>query len=237
MSVFLIDLMVLRVEIMIKFVKVLMMNILKNFSWLLFCVVMLDLMTLDLVMLCFLELFRVGHWDTIFVTAMFWGVAMHQLLMSVIIMDRMLRVPPALMNKLTRMEGMSSPVKFVLLLVGIKRFHLEDKFAMACVDVVTMEFARVVLKAAFCLVPSIQVKLFEVVAPLELKLIGMIVPREHLNVIVKGIPGHVFVLQAFTPWMTCRRPEVHPQILSLILRPYRSKCIIKMPHFNTINGE
>ena len=232
-----IDLMMHRLQIMTIVIYVIMMSILDNFRLLIFCVVMLDLMMLDLAMLCFLHLFRVGHWNTIFVTAMFWGVTMHQLLMSVIIVHRVLRVPPALMNELTRMEGMSCPVKIMLLLVGVQRFHLEDKLTMACVDVVTMEFARVVLKAALCLVPSIQVKLFEVVAPLELKLIGMLVPREHLNIVIKGIPGHVFVFQTLTPRMTRRRPEVHPQVLSLSLRPYRRISIIKMPHFNTIDGE
>ena len=58
-SVFLIDLILLRIEIMIKSVKVLMMSIPDKYSWLLFYVVMLDLMMLDLVMLCFLKLFRV----------------------------------------------------------------------------------------------------------------------------------------------------------------------------------
>ena len=85
--------------------------------------------------------------------------------------------------------------------------------------------------------PSILIEIFEVITPLELKFVRIIVPTKYLDIVVQGIPWHIFIIETLTPWVICRCPEVHSQILRLGLRLDGVVCMVKMAHFDTINGK
>ena len=78
-----------------------------------------------------------------------------------------------------------------LVMVAVHGLHLDDEVSRAGVDVGGVENRGVCLESARGLVPPATVKGVEVVAPVELKLVLVLVVREHLHVVVEHIPGHV----------------------------------------------
>jgi len=100
--------------------------------------------------------------------------------------------------------------------VMFERFHFEDEISSGSVHIGGVEDGGVGLEAAASLVPATRVKGVEIVAPVELKLVCVLVVREHLNVVVKGEPGHVNWVKAVSPRVESGRPEVHSEGLSLV---------------------
>ena len=83
--------------------------------------------------------------------------------------------------------------------MGIKWFHFDDKIAATSVYITWVENTAVGLKSATCLMPATAVKSVEIIAPVELKLVDLLVISEHLNVIVEHIPWHIYWIETLTP--------------------------------------
>ena len=94
--------------------------------------------------------------------------------------------------------------------------HLDHKVAMARVDIFGVENTAIGLEPAFSFMPTILVKVIEVISPMELKLIQSLIPGEYFNEVVGDEPWHIFGIESVTPSMVDRCPEVHPQGLGFV---------------------
>ena len=101
-------------------------------------------------------------------------------------------------------------------LIRYHGFHLDDQIATRSVDIGWVEDTAVALEASTGLVPAARVKSVEVVAPLELKVLRLLVVRVDLHVIIQHVPWHIDRVKAGTPGVEGGRPEVHPDCLSLV---------------------
>ena len=63
--------------------------------------------------------------------------------------------------------------------------------------------------------PAAAVEAIKVVSPVELELVRMFVEGVNLNVVVHGVPRHVFIIESLPPRVEGRSPEVHSQGLRL----------------------
>ena len=64
----------------------------------------------------------------------------------------------------------------LLLVVILFSLHLDNKLAMACVDILRVEDTAIVLKAAFLFVPAVVVEVVEVIAPFKDELVSCLLP-------------------------------------------------------------
>ena len=97
----------------------------------------------------------------------------------------------------------------MLLLLGKFWLHLKNKMATACIGIFRVENTGVGLEAVTSLVPSVVVERIKVVTPVELEHVVVLIIGEHLDVVVKNEPRHVNRVEAGTPRLKGRRPEVH----------------------------
>ena len=86
--------------------------------------------------------------------------------------------------------------------------------------------------------PPCLVELVEVIPPIELELITIDIILIHLDVVVEDVPGHICGVEACTPAMEGRSPEVHPQRLRLVHELDRLTIVWgHMTLLNTIDAE
>ena len=93
--------------------------------------------------------------------------------------------------------------------VMIRWLHLEDKISFMSEGIRWVENAAILLECATEFVPAVLVKLIEIVAPGELKVVRVPVVVVGLHVVKQDVPGHVFRVQVGAPSVESRRPEVH----------------------------
>ena len=90
-------------------------------------------------------------------------------------------------------------MEMIVTVSTLKRLHLNDKIAATSVYITWVENTAVGLESATCLMPATAVKSVEIIAPVELKLVDLLVVSEHLNVIVEHIPWHIDWIETLTP--------------------------------------
>ena len=116
--------------------------------------------------------------------------------------------------------------------------HLDDKVASASVYISRVENATISLEAAASLVPSTTVEGIEVIAPMELKLVYVLIVREDLDVVVEDVPRHIYWIESGTPRVEGRSPEVHSERLGLFDEANCLSSVVgKMADFLSIDGE
>lgn len=103
-----------------------------------------------------------------------------------------------------------------LMVQVVSRLHFKDKVAGRAVDIGWVKDRAIGLESSAGLVPPSAVKGVEVIAPVEVKLVGVVVVGEDLNVVVKHVPRHVGWVEAFSPRVESGCPEVHAERLSLL---------------------
>ena len=70
---------------------------------------------------------------------------------------------------------------------------------------------------------------------MEVELIKLRLIRKDLNVIVKGVPWHVYWVETFAPGMESWCPEIHSELLRLVHVAYSLVCHVHMAYLMTIN--
>lgn len=98
-----------------------------------------------------------------------------------------------------------------MVVVMVLWLHLDDKVAIAGVDILRVEDTAVRLKSAAKLVPATLVELVEIIAPVEVEVFSVRVVLVGLHVVKEKVPGHVFACEVSTPSVEGGRPEVHSQ--------------------------
>ena len=96
------------------------------------------------------------------------------------------------------------------------RLHLKDKIATARVHLRWIEYTTVGFEPTTSLMPAATVESIEVVAPVELKLLLLLIILVNFDVIEEEVPWHVDGVEPSGPTMESRCPEVHPDRLSLV---------------------
>ena len=116
--------------------------------------------------------------------------------------------------------------------------HLDDKVASASVYISRVENATISLEATAGLVPSTTVEGIEVIAPMELKLVYVLIVREDLDVVVEDVPRHIYWIESSTPRVEGRSPEVHSERLGLFDEANCLSSVVgKMADFLSIDGK
>ncbi len=113
-------------------------------------------------------------------------------------------------------KSLSMVLYRVSVIMMVSRLHFQMQITVLSKHVRGVELARVRLERASGLVPATTVESVEVIAPVELELLVLGVPLMNLNVVVKGVPGHIERIQIFAPRMESGSPEVHAEGLRLV---------------------
>ena len=103
-----------------------------------------------------------------------------------------------------------------MIIMVIHWLHLQDQISSRCVDIGWVENGRVCFKSTRCLMPSARVKCIEVISPVEDKFSSGLIVIENLNVVIEDVPWHVMWVEAITPGVESRGPEVHSEGLGLL---------------------
>ena len=94
-------------------------------------------------------------------------------------------------------------------------FKFEMKGAVLCVDLAAKEGGGVATEApVLTLDPPTVVETVEVISPVEIETAA--VPGVGLDVIVSSVPWHARRVEAMTPGVESRRPEVHHEDLFFV---------------------
>ena len=88
--------------------------------------------------------------------------------------------------------------------------HFEYQITLLNIRLRSSESSAVGVKCGIVtLVPSVRIKHIEIVFPVEIKATSLVIVGIRLYVIKQKIPGHVLSVQALTPGLEGRGPEVH----------------------------
>ena len=113
--------------------------------------------------------------------------------------------------------------------------HLEDQVAVLGVHLTRVERRAVVIEApTIALDPSGAVERIKVVLPVEIKRTRPRIVLLHFYVVVLRVPRHVPVVEVVAPTRERWRPEVHHQVLGLIL-PRDGACVCSAAHLSPID--
>ena len=93
--------------------------------------------------------------------------------------------------------------------------HLEDEIAGLGVGIIWVEDARVGLETSTCLMPAARIEMVEIVTPVEPELVMVDIVVVHLDVVIENVPWHISGIEAMTPRIEGRSPEVHSEGLGL----------------------
>ena len=107
---------------------------------------------------------------------------------------------------------MSVSMNTVSLWLGL---HLEDEIASLGVGIIRVEDARVGLETSTCLMPAASIEIVEIVTPVEPELILVDIVVVHLDIVVEDVPWHISGVEAMSPRIEGRSPEVHSEGLGL----------------------
>ena len=90
-------------------------------------------------------------------------------------------------------------MEMIVAVSTLKRLHLDDKIAATSVYITWVENTAVGLKSTTCLMPATAIKSVEIIAPVELKLVDLLVISENFNIIVEHIPRHIDWIETLAP--------------------------------------
>ena len=75
----------------------------------------------------------------------------------------------------------------------------------------------------------------KIIAPVELKLVVVLIVGEHLHIVVENEPWHIMWIEASAPRMESWRPEVHPETLRLVHTLDSRVMEVNVAHFMPIH--
>ena len=84
--------------------------------------------------------------------------------------------------------------------------------------------------------PSARVKCIEVISPVEDKFSSGLIVIENLNVVIEDVPWHVMWVEAITPGVESRGPEVHSEGLGLLHKLHGGITGWNMADFMSVNS-